>query len=242
MPGASLRQIIFSEHDEMRAPGEVPELLPFTAAHATERLTAATASTMAGMVPATFHDFFTSSAAVAGALIGLLFVAIQIAPQRVVGESPSPLHQVAAGTCFSVLINTLLLALTALIPDTNLGRAALILAVVGVGSTVGLFPFLVRERRKGGLAARQLFLLLVLLGLYGFQFYTATRLLSSPHDVAFLSNQAGLILGFFAFAMARAWELLGAPSPHLLSSLEAWLSRAAARGQGAEGRDRSLPD
>ena len=42
------------------------------------------------------HDFFVASASVAGALIGLLFVAISVAPERVLGPEASEVHGVRA--------------------------------------------------------------------------------------------------------------------------------------------------
>jgi len=41
---------------------------------------------MAGVIPSGFHELFSASAAVAGALIGLLFVAISVAGDRVADE------------------------------------------------------------------------------------------------------------------------------------------------------------
>ena len=38
------------------------------------------------MVPQEFHEFFSACAAVSGALIGLLFVAVSVAPDRLVGR------------------------------------------------------------------------------------------------------------------------------------------------------------
>jgi hypothetical protein len=49
------------------------------------------------VAPASFHDFFSASAAVAGALIGLLFVAISVTPGQVTGDTASAEHQVTAG-------------------------------------------------------------------------------------------------------------------------------------------------
>jgi len=40
------------------------------------------------MTTASAHEFFAGSASVAGALIGLLFVAISVAPEGVLGPTP----------------------------------------------------------------------------------------------------------------------------------------------------------
>jgi hypothetical protein len=48
------------------------------------------------MVPASFHDFFSGCASVAGALIGLLFVALSVSQEKLTGEDASTEHQARA--------------------------------------------------------------------------------------------------------------------------------------------------
>jgi hypothetical protein len=48
------------------------------------------------MVPVGYHDFFSGCATVAGALIGLLFVAISVSPEKLAGDRASADHQVKA--------------------------------------------------------------------------------------------------------------------------------------------------
>src|SRR5207244_8124384 len=89
-------------------------------------------------------------------------------------------------------------------------REPSILAASGASTTVGLFLLLVRDRRKGALRPREVLLLLVLLGPYGFQLSAAVRFVRFPHDLTAINEQAPLLFGFFAFAVGRDWELLGA--------------------------------
>ena len=49
------------------------------------------------MVPASFHDFFSGCATIAGALIGLLFVAVSVAPGKLAGRGVEADYQVKAG-------------------------------------------------------------------------------------------------------------------------------------------------
>ncbi len=97
------------------------------------------------MVPAGYHDFFGGCATVAGALIGLLFVAISVAPEKLAGDRASADHQVKAGAAFSALVNTLVIALVALLPGDGLGAASIALASTGLASTAALIIFLWRE-------------------------------------------------------------------------------------------------
>ena len=86
------------------------------------------------MIPASFHDFFGSCATVAGALIGLLFVAISVSPGKLTGRSAEAEHQVKAGAAFSALVNTLVIALVAPLPGASFGTTVLTLAAAGLSA------------------------------------------------------------------------------------------------------------
>lgn len=74
------------------------------------------------MVPASYHDFFSGCASVAGALIGLLFVALSVSQERLTGPDASAEHQVRAAAAFSALVNALVIALVGLLPGASLGE------------------------------------------------------------------------------------------------------------------------
>jgi hypothetical protein len=76
------------------------------------------------VVPVSFHDFFSGCATVAGALIGLLFVALSVSPEKLTGDDARAEHQVRAGAAFSALVNTLVIALVACCLGPASGRRA----------------------------------------------------------------------------------------------------------------------
>ena len=100
------------------------------------------------MVPVSFHDFFSGCATVAGALIGLLFVALSVSQEKLTGDDARAEHQVRAGAAFSALVNTLVMALVALLPGASLGQAGIIVAAAGLATTSGLVIVLYREHQQ----------------------------------------------------------------------------------------------
>jgi hypothetical protein len=176
------------------------------------------------VVPVSYHDFFGGCATVAGALIGLLFVAISVSPEKLAGDRANADHQVKAGAAFSALINTLVIALVALLPGTGLGAASIALASTGLASTIGLIILLWREHKER-IRLGQVFVLVALIVLYGLQLANGPQLDGSTGDVNAVDNQGVLAIAFFLFAIARAWQLVGARDTSLLSTVAAMAQR-----------------
>ena len=180
------------------------------------------------MVPVSYHDFFGGCATVAGALIGLLFVAISVSPEKLAGDQANADHQVKAGAAFSALVNTLVIALVALLPGGGLGAASIALASTGLASTAGLIIFLWREHKEK-IRLGQIVLLVALIVLYGLQLANGIQLEASPRDLSAVDNQGVLAIVFFLFAIARAWQLVGARDTSLLSTVAEMAQRQASQ-------------
>ena len=170
------------------------------------------------MVPASYDDFFSACATVAGALIGLLFVAISIAPAKLPGARAAGDQQLKAAMAFSALVNTLVIALVTLLPGASLSLTVIILAAGGLSSTVGLIILLLRDTRLR-VRVDQLILPVILLGLYSLQVANGVELGGSPRNPGDVGNLGGLCIGFFGFAIARAWALVGARDSSLLAAV-----------------------
>jgi hypothetical protein len=182
------------------------------------------------MVPISFHDFFGGCASVAGALIGLLFVALSVSPEKLTGDDARAEYQVRAAAAFSALVNTLVIAIAALLPGASLGEAATILAAAGLATTSGLAIVLFREHQQK-IRPGDLRMLAILLALYGLQLANGVQLDGSPHSVSGISRQGGLAILFFLFGIARSWQLVGARDIGLASTVTAVVHRSASQGR-----------
>jgi hypothetical protein len=161
------------------------------------------------MVPTAYHTFFGGCAGVAGTLIGLLFVAISVSPHKHVGTKAPLAFQVQAGVAFTTLITTLVIALAALLPSTNLGTAAVILAGAGISSTIGMTVISLRDR-PGRHHLWGLAIIPVLGVLYLLQLHSGINLLQHPRNPNPVHFEALLVIIFFMIAIYRAWQMIGA--------------------------------
>ena len=153
------------------------------------------------MVPDSFTGYFAGSMGAAGALIGLLFVAVSLRPESVLGAGASAKAQAVAGSAFTALLNSFFVSLIALIPGTNIGYTAVIMAVVSLSNTFRLH----RGFGKGDSAVSQLALALAA---YLSQLVTGVLLIARPGDQALVETIAYVVVAAFAAALGRAWSLM----------------------------------
>jgi hypothetical protein len=173
------------------------------------------------MVPASFQSFFVASASAGAALIGLLFVAISISPDRIFRDG-QPERTAVAASAFTALVNAFFISLGALIPQISIGWFVAIMAGLGLSNSLNLGMRLFRRgapRPRLTLLRRGL-LVLLSLGIYGYQMYAAINIISYPNITGWDWTIAYVLLGVYGLGLTRAWELLGAPRYTLLS----WLS------------------
>ena len=137
------------------------------------------------MVPEAFHDYFLATSGAGAALVGLLFVAVSIAPERTVMSGAPVERRAVATSAYTALLNAFFLSLVALLPQTNLGGAALILSLIGLADQCNLGWDLLRHSQRRWLSMlRRAVLILVGLLLYGHELYNAILLLLSPTNSA----------------------------------------------------------
>jgi hypothetical protein len=88
------------------------------------------------VVPSSIVGYFAATAAAAGALIGLRFVTVSLHPDLIFGDQAAPRARRLAESSFIGLVNTFFLSLVALIPHTDIGYPAAILAALSFYTTL----------------------------------------------------------------------------------------------------------
>ena len=146
--------------------------------------------------------FFTACAAVAGSLIGLLFVAISLRYEQILGNTARRANRALAGAAFTALTSALLLSLWAILPHTDLGYPATALAAGAIWSTL--------KTHYGGLFRRDTSTRLFIgsLLLYLCELVVGLLLVVQPRNSDLVYDLAYVVFGAFGAALARSWQLL----------------------------------
>jgi hypothetical protein len=170
------------------------------------------------MVTPEYLPFFNASVAASAALIGLLFVSVSVAPERIFGPQAEPRRQAQALSAFSALANVFFISMSSLIPGVLIGivvtavAAASILQLLGLLARVGSFRADLVTAIRGGI------LFVVSAMVYGTELYLGLLLWTRPSTGA-LAGLLEVLLGAYAIGLGRAWQLLGAPRLGLVSLL-----------------------
>ncbi len=163
------------------------------------------------MTPASLQSFFAASASVAGALIGLLFVAISVAHERLTAEDANQAHRVRASAALTSFTNALTISLFAL-TRVGIGWPAFVVGVLGLAFVLASLLSLLRARRSQPRALRDALFLVGLVITFGLQLLYGLKVISRANDVSSVDGIAVLVIVCFLIGIARSWELIGGPS------------------------------
>jgi len=194
------------------------------------------------MVTPGLISFFTASVGAGAALIGLIFVAVSIAPERTVMSGAPMERQAVASSAFSALINAFFISLFALIPGESLGWVTVVMGSLGLWTTFFLGWNLLKHPPGWRSAIRRFTLILASIAIYGYELYVAVILITAPpadHDaISYATFTLATLVGVaYGLGLVRAWELLGARR----FTLAYWLNplRDVNAQQGEEEREAS---
>jgi hypothetical protein len=172
------------------------------------------------MVPDSYHEFFVAIVGAAGALIGLLFVAVSVVSRRLRDPGSTHLSQSQASAALLVFSNSLALGLFALIPVHDLAWATVAVSFLGIlySLSVGRVAFARSVTDQN--TRRQLRRIAVgALVISGFEMYGGVEMLVHPASIGGVQTIATTMIVAVIFGISRAWELVGLPDTGLLHSL-----------------------
>jgi hypothetical protein len=152
------------------------------------------------MVPGVYDAYLAAMATAAAALIGLLFVAVSVRDDTIFGPNAMPGGEALAITAFTGLVNSFVVSLLGLIPHTNIGEPAVIMAVISIVA-------IVRLQRRLHIGRNPIVLAIALLT-YAAQLGLGVLLLVDPHDSDQLINLSIIVFVTLIVSLQRAWSLL----------------------------------
>ncbi|HXZ06149.1 MAG TPA: hypothetical protein VEH81_15050 [Ktedonobacteraceae bacterium] len=161
------------------------------------------------MVPPEFANFFIASASAGGALVGLLFVAVSIAPQQIVTAQAPVERQAVASSAFTALMNAFFISLSALIPHFNIGFFIIPFSFLCLSTSLIQSWRLFRRTRNWQSLLRRAFLVILSVALYGLEIWNGFQLFTNPSQPGNMYGLISCLLGAFGIGLIRAWELLG---------------------------------
>jgi hypothetical protein len=149
-------------------------------------------------------EFFSASVGAAAALIGLLFVAVTFAPERITGADADMNKRGGALGAFFALANVFFVSLAALLPR-HAEQVIIGVALISIFNVAGESEAM--RRRYPGLRGWRRFGL-TSLAIYLIELVLAVRLslkIANPQSLGLIYT----VLGLYSYALGTSWRLLG---------------------------------
>ena len=187
------------------------------------------------MVTGTYRDLFVAIAGSAGALTGLLFVALSVAPRTPTGQRPDVIRQVRAAAALIAFTNALSVSLFGLVPNNEIGYPAAAFAVGGILFTLGGVRSILADPVARGRFQSQLGLIVLLLVAFGVEIWSGIVSIAHPHSHTPIDAIGNVLAGSLLIGVARSWELVGDRDTGITASIAALAGRERHLGGSVAG-------
>ena len=194
------------------------------------------------MVTGTYRDLFVAIAGAAGALTGLLFVALSVAPRPRAGQHQDVIRQVRAAAALLAFSNALAVSLFGLVPHNVIGYPAAVFGVIGVLFTLGGLRSILSDPAARARVRGQIGLILVLLAVFGVEIVSGVIVAANPDKTVPVDVLGNILVGSLLIGVARSWELVGDRDYGITSSLLALAGRERHLGGAVAGPADVPPD
>jgi hypothetical protein len=158
-----------------------------------------------------YSSFFAATTSASAALIGLLFVALTIANQGEDSERARALRDALAGASFAQLVDGLFVSVAGLSGDIHVFTGLCVtMGAIGLWATSQWLPRVIRTGSWSPTAPRRKRMIALPIGsitIYVAQIALGLSLVFDGNNVVLLRITALLILGLFAGALLRSWEM-----------------------------------
>lgn len=188
-----------------------------------------------GVVSAGIHDFFVACAGVAGALVGLLFVAVTVASEKLQPTADGgQVNRIRASAALTAFTNALAVSVFALIPGHTIGPTSVAVGASGLLFVTASLLSLIRLHAVHVRTLRDSVFLVGLMVTFGVLLLSGIQVLVNPANSGAVETIAILVAISFLIGIDRAWELVGGPSIGIGQELVELL-RDRRRGAGDPG-------
>ncbi len=177
------------------------------------------------MVTGTYRELFVAVAGAAGALTGLLFVALSVAPRPRMAQHPDVIRQVRAAAALVAFTNALAISLFGLVPNNLVGYPAAIAGAVGLLFTLGGLRSILADPAARPRARSQMGLILLLLAAFGVEIVAGAIAVANPHAKVPIDVIGNVMVAALLIGVARSWELVGDRDTGISGSIAALIGR-----------------
>jgi hypothetical protein len=195
---------------------------------------------VARVIIGAYRDLFAATAAAAGALTGLLFVAMSVASRQTLLQGPRLIRQIRGSAALLAFTNSLAISLFGLVPDINVGYPAVIVAVIGIFFTAAAIRSIVASRAGPAQIRSQTGLIMILLLICFTELIAGVVVLARPASGTSVQVIDYAIVTSLLVGIGRAWEFIGERDTGILASLGILAGHPAAP-EAAGARDRVRP-